>query len=167
MVIKGVRTKRLTQLVQERGLDFEITESYLSALQGEGAKRSLLDALRAARRFPAEKFSLGGCGSGSGFTVVDFNEPGKGIIPPFPVYKPAPPYPKEARDAKLEGEVTLCVVVDAEGHVTDAKPVLKPLGMGLEESATKTVLTWKFKPGSRDGIPLPVVIAIEVAFRLF
>jgi TonB family protein len=53
-----------------------------------------------------------------------------------------------------------------QGSVTDAR-VMKPLGLGLDEKALETVRTWKFKPGMRNGIPVPVRVLVEVSFRLF
>jgi len=29
------------------------------------------------------------------------------------------------------------------------------------------VSTWKFKPGTRQGVPVPVRVMVEVSFRLF
>jgi TonB family protein len=91
---------------------------------------------------------------------------GGGVAAPVPIYKPEPPYTKEARAAKLQDTVILSVVVDASGSVTDVRRV-KGGAKGLDESAVQTVHTWKFKPATRYGKPVPVKVKVEVAFRLF
>lgn len=102
-----------------------------------------------------------GAGTGGGVYSVGGN-----VSAPIPIYKPEPPYSEQARKAKYQGTVVLWIVVDAQGNVTDAQ-VVKPLGMGLDQNAIKTVKTWKFKPAMRNGSPVPVKVMVEVSFRLF
>lgn len=90
---------------------------------------------------------------------------GKNVSAPIPIYKPEPPYTPEAQKAHLEGIVVLWAVIDAKGKVVEAKEVSKPLGRHLDESALNTVYTWKFKPGMRKGVAVPVKVMIEVSFR--
>lgn len=103
--------------------------------------------------------SDGGLGDGA----VSF---GNGVSAPVPIFSPEPAYSEEARKAKFGGIVTLWIVVDARGLVRNVK-VAKSLGMGLDEEAVKTVTTWRFKPGMRQGVPVPVRAQVEVSFRLF
>ncbi len=91
---------------------------------------------------------------------------GRNVTAPVPIYKPEPAYSEQARKAKLQGTVTLWVVISPEGKVTDMR-VVKPLGLGLDEEAVNTVRTWKFIPGKRNGVPVPVRVIVEVSFRLF
>jgi TonB family protein len=102
-----------------------------------------------------------GGGTGGGVYSV-----GGGVSPPIPIYKPEPAYSEEARKAKYQGTVVLWIVVDAQGNVTDCR-VVRPLGLGLDEKATETVRTWKFKPAMRNGVPVAVRVIVEVSFRLF
>jgi outer membrane biosynthesis protein TonB len=40
--------------------------------------------------------------------------------------------------------------------------------MGLDEKAVAAVMKYKFKPALKDGkIPVPVMISVEVNFRLY
>jgi len=102
-----------------------------------------------------------GAGTGGGAYSVGGN-----VSAPVPIYKPEPPYSEQARKAKYQGTVVLWIVVDTQGDVTQAQ-VVKPLGMGLDENALRTVKTWKFKPALRNGSPVPVRVMVEVSFRLF
>ncbi len=103
--------------------------------------------------------SDGGC-CGDAFTV------GGQVIGPVPIYKPEPAYSEEARKAKYSGTVTLWIVVDPQGSVRDIR-LVKGVGMGLDEKAEEAVRTWKFKPGTRLGVPVAVRVMVEIAFRLF
>jgi TonB family protein len=109
----------------------------------------------------------GGLGPGEGGGVGGgAYSVGGSVSAPVPIYKPDPPYSEEARKVKHQGTVVLSIVVDTQGNVTDCR-VARPLGLGLDEKATETVRTWKFKPGMRNGVPVPVRVIIEVTFRLF
>jgi TonB family protein len=88
------------------------------------------------------------------------------ITAPVPIYKPQPGYSEQARRAKFQGTTVLWIVVDASGQVTDVH-VIRPLGLGLDEKAMETVRTWKFKPTTLKGVPVPVRVLVEIAFRLF
>jgi protein TonB len=44
--------------------------------------------------------------------------------------------------------------------------VVKTAGLGLDENAVAAVGSWGFKPGLKDGMPVPVMIDIEVNFSL-
>ncbi len=81
-------------------------------------------------------------------------------------FKPEPKYSKRAREAQLQGTLVLWLVIDATGDVSGTK-ILEPLGLGLDSEALKTVRTWKFKPATKDGVAVPVKVAVEVAFKLF
>ena len=90
----------------------------------------------------------------------------KGVTPPVPIYKPDPAYTKEAKAAKLEGTVTLHLVVGVDGAVTNVK-VDRGLDKGLTDSAVNTVKTWKFQPAMKAGKLVPCRVIVEVSFKMF
>jgi TonB family protein len=90
---------------------------------------------------------------------------GGGVTPPVPIYRVEPQFSELGRDAGFQGTVLIKVVVDAEGQVQDPR-VIKAVGLGLDETAMAAVQQWKFKPGTKDGQPVPVFAQIEVSFRL-
>jgi TonB family protein len=91
---------------------------------------------------------------------------GGSITAPKPTYAPDPEYSEEARKAKYQGTCVLWLVVDADGLPQKIK-VQRALGMGLDEEAIKAVQRWRFQPATKDGQPVPVMINVEVNFRLY
>lgn len=83
------------------------------------------------------------------------------------LYCPEPPYSDEARKAKLQGLVTLRVLIGSDGRAKRIQ-VVKGLGMGLDESAARAVRAWRFVP-ARDAQkqPLATWVTIETRFQLF
>jgi TonB family protein len=67
--------------------------------------------------------------------------------------------------SQVAGHGLLSVVVDETGKAVGIK-VMKSLGLGLDEKAIECVQKWRFKPGTKDGKPVPVMASIEVKFRL-
>jgi TonB family protein len=114
--------------------------------------QSVLEGLRDEQR--AEETSAGPYGVGNGVSA------------PLASHVPEPPYSEKARAVRYQGTVALYIVVNAKGEVV-ATRVVKPLGLGLDQKALKTVRTWRFKPGMRDGKPVAVSIMVEVNFRLY
>jgi len=90
---------------------------------------------------------------------------GGGVTAPSLLSKIEPEYSEEARATKLQGTVLVKVVVDTDGLAKDIQ-VLKSQGMGLDEQAVIAITQWKFKPGMKDGVPVPVLAQIEINFRL-
>jgi TonB family protein len=90
---------------------------------------------------------------------------GGGVSPPVPTYQPEPRYDEEARKAKIQGTVLLSLIVDEAGKPVNVR-VTRSLHPGLDREAIECVSTWRFKPGMKDGKPVPVMASIEVNFRL-
>jgi protein TonB len=120
-----------------------------------------------------------GYGSRAGHTMGDSDldgRGGRGHVPspyvagasyPECVYCPSPTFSDEARQAKLQGTVTLELVVTADGRASNIR-ITKGLGLGLDERALEAVRSWRFKPArNRSGRALPVLIPVEVTFHLY
>jgi TonB family protein len=90
---------------------------------------------------------------------------GNGVSPPVPVSSREPAYTEEARRAKIQGTVSLSLVVDANGDPQNIR-VVRSLDPGLDQKAIEAVREWKFKPGQKDGQPVAVIASIQVNFRL-
>jgi len=172
LLATGTPSRQVATIVEQRGIDFDLSDENLDTLQVAGADDSVLKALRGT-----ERANLKAVEPQSGEKHTEAHQPqdfGTGIhsvsgdvAPPLPIYKPAPPYTREARKAKVKGTVVLWIVVDAQGNVSDAREVSQRLGKGLDEKAVETVRTWKFKPATRNGVPVPVRVMVGVSFKLF
>jgi TonB family protein len=113
-----------------------------------------------------------GSGSGAGFGPGSGGNMGGGayrigggVSAPALIYKVEPEYSEEARKAKWQGVVVLAVVVDEKGQPQNLR-VVRSLGLGLDQKAIEAVEKWRFRPGMKDGRPVPVQATIEVNFRL-
>ncbi|HEU4520602.1 MAG TPA: energy transducer TonB [Thermoanaerobaculia bacterium] len=90
---------------------------------------------------------------------------GGDVKPPVSITRVEPTYTEIARKARIEGIVIIEAIIDRNGNVTDAR-VLKPLPMGLDQAALEAVRRWKFRPGTLNGQPVPVIYNLTVNFRL-
>jgi periplasmic protein TonB len=102
--------------------------------------------------------------AGEGFSGTPYHA---GFSRPTCVYCPDPQYTDEARASKVQGSVTLEVLVAADGRAAQVH-LTKGIGMGLDERSLQTVRGWRFNP-ARDAAHRPTAgwITIEVLFRLY
>ena len=105
-----------------------------------------------------------GPGGGEGESNVPYS---RGVLAPTCVVCPYPVYTDEARQAKVQGTVTLRVQVGPDGRASDIR-VIRGVGFGLDERAVRTVHGWKFNP-ARDANQRAIAawVTIEAVFRLF
>ncbi len=87
------------------------------------------------------------------------------MTPPRQSEVASPDYTAEARKKRIEGSVTLAIVVDRKGDVVAAK-VVKGLGYGLDENAIIAVREWKYVPAEKDGQAIAVKMEVTVDFYL-
>lgn len=108
----------------------------------------------------------GGLGAGSGGgTGGGPYQPGSGVIAPELLREIRANYTDEARRRGVEGDVVLEIVVRRDGTVGNVR-VVKSLGSGLEQKATEAVRQWRFKPATRRGAAVDVVVEVAVGFTL-
>ncbi len=79
--------------------------------------------------------------------------------------KPRPQYTAEGRNLRLEGDVVLDMVFQADGTV-QVNGVISGLGHGLDEAAVRAAQQIKFKPAKRDGQPINFPARVRIEFRL-
>lgn len=107
-----------------------------------------------------------GPGSGGGTGGGEYR-PGNGVLVPTLVKKVDPQYTADAMRAKVQGLVVLECVVLADGTVGRVE-VVRSLDstFGLDQEAIKAAKQWRFKPGTRFGEPVAVLVTIELTFTL-
>ena len=107
-----------------------------------------------------------GPGYGGGFGGGAFR-PGSGVTLPQVVREVKPAYTADAMRAKVQGSVWLECIVMPDGSVGEVKVTrsLDPI-FGLDQEAIKAAKMWRFRPGMRQGEPVPVIITIELTFTL-
>jgi TonB family protein len=93
--------------------------------------------------------------------------PGGAVQLPSPLREVKPQYTADAMKAKISGGVLLEAVVLEDGTV-GAVDILQSLDphFGLDESAIASAKQWRFRPGTRDGTPVAVLVTIELTFTL-
>ncbi len=90
---------------------------------------------------------------------------GNGVLAPVAVSKVAPEYTEEARQAAIQGKVTMLVWVSSEG-IPELMRITHSLDPGLDWKAIEAVRSWRFTPGQKDGKPVYTAISMDVDFRL-
>ena len=76
-------------------------------------------------------------------------------------------YPKEARLNGLEGEVSLRLLVNEQGHVIDVAYVKKSGSKSLDQSAFQYAQGLRFKAGIKDGKPIASFVDLDIPFQLY
>jgi TonB family protein len=82
---------------------------------------------------------------------------------PVPLHIPRVSPSWEASRNGYRGTVAMIITVSAEGRVSDLR-VIKPMGLGLDKKALRTVRKIVFKPALRKGSPVETRVLVEVAF---
>jgi protein TonB len=102
----------------------------------------------------------GGVVGGTGtIPVYDYDRP------PKPIKITKPRYPQEAFIKKVEGTVTLEIMIDEQGNVTPVR-ILESIPM-LDAAAMRTVQEWQFMPAIKDGRRVATIARAPVTFTIF
>jgi TonB family protein len=145
----------------------------LSALgRRDEAVRQARDALElsrtdAERRLAQQAIDSLSAASGARGALPDAPRPSaaNGVTMPKLVHEEKPQYTAEALKQKIAGSVMVECVVGVDGSVQSAR-VVRSLDQtyGLDEEALKAARAWRFEPGTRNGIAVPVTVTIELTF---
>jgi polysaccharide chain length determinant protein (PEP-CTERM system associated) len=97
--------------------------------------------------------------------LVKLDDPG--VIAPVLDRAFPPTYPPVALRQRLEGAVQLNVLVDETGNVVVTQIVAGAGGRsGLNEAAVSSVRGRRYRPATKDGVPVKVWMPVRVQFRL-
>jgi TonB family protein len=88
-----------------------------------------------------------------------------GLTPPRLLHGPQPAYTSAARSARYQGTVVLSLTIDPTGQPQNIV-ILRPLGMGLDESAVEAARRFLYSPAIRDGSPEACRADVAFTFQL-
>lgn len=90
-----------------------------------------------------------------------------GLVLPKIKREEKPKYNSDAMGRKIQGVVEMEAVVGVDGTVERAR-VVKSLDKeyGLDEEALRAARAWTFEPARLNGAPVPVVVVIQLEFRV-
>ncbi|HKX28828.1 MAG TPA: TonB family protein [Blastocatellia bacterium] len=117
----------------------------------------------------------GGLGNGSGGNTGGGNmglgggasvQPMSASLKPTILYKEKAKYTEEARQNKIQGTVTLNVVFNADGTISQFR-VVRGLPDGLTEKAIEAARKIRFQPAVKNGQPVSVRGNLEFTFNLY
>jgi TonB family protein len=92
---------------------------------------------------------------------------GNGVSAPVPLLTPDAIFSDQARRKRISGVCLISLIVDAHGMPKNPG-IVRGVGYGLDENAIAAVHHYRFKPALKGGFePVPVMLAIEVNFRLY
>lgn len=92
--------------------------------------------------------------------VIPRNE----LAGPVPLRKVDPKYPPQLVDDRVEGEVVLYAIIRKDGSV-DSIQVVRSLDPQLDQNAMEALAHWRFRPASRNGVPVELETVVHVPFR--
>ena len=97
----------------------------------------------------------------------DLVQLGPGVTPPQLVSYSKPQYPAAAKRTGLQGVVVVALLVDEEGRVQEARIAegVKQAG-GLNEAALAAARTARYRPATKDGVPVKVWTRLRIPFKL-
>ena len=84
----------------------------------------------------------------------------------IPVVRVQPAYPRRAKQAGIEGFVTMEVLIRADGTVTRARVMESDPPRLFDEAALRAIERWKFRPKIVDGTPVEQRAKQTIEFTL-
>lgn len=98
--------------------------------------------------------------------VGDLVAMGAGVTPPRVLRQPPLAYPQVARRLRKEATITVRVLVDERGNVTDVDASGSKVGFGLDEAALSHARNCIWAPASKDGVKVKMWSDLRVVFKL-
>src|SRR5262245_21447200 len=108
-----------------------------------------------------------GAGPGPGTAPVIGNrcaQPGPSTDP-VPISMVQGQYTDQARQQRIQGIVSLQGVVRTDGTVGNIQ-VTRSLDPGLDQAAIEAIKQWRFRPATRNGVPVDVPMSFQMTFSL-
>ncbi len=87
----------------------------------------------------------------------------EGTEPPVPVRTVPPVFPEDMRRDGVSGVVTVSILIDEKGNVTEPK-VVKTTHEAFSQPAIEALSKWKFKPAKQAGEAVAMRVNIPIQF---
>ena len=88
------------------------------------------------------------------------------LVPPLQISGNLPVFPPLAAQQRIEGSVDLSALIDEKGRVAEVTVLrAKPKNVGFEAAATQAVRSRRYRPGTKDGVPVKVWVTIAIKFK--
>lgn len=87
------------------------------------------------------------------------------VTSPVLLNRVEPHYSSEARSKEIQGSCLYTVIVDRQGMPRRIR-VIRSLDPALDENGAEAIERYRFKPAMKDGEPVPVLVTVEINFRL-
>lgn len=124
------------------------------------------------RKHYSMKLSMPNLSSSVGSWTVRFAElnPTAGqtsadLSAPEAITKVDPAYPQDLMQDHIEGIVVLRAIIRSDGSVDEVR-VLEGVDERLNENARKALQQWRFRPGTKDGVPVDIEAVVRVPFKV-
>jgi protein TonB len=94
---------------------------------------------------------------------------GSQVLPASPdtkIYNRPPAYPREAARRGEQGSVELIIHIAPDGTARTVEIAESSGSAELDRSAREAVLSWRFRPAIRDGMPIASVLPFRVKFTI-
>jgi TonB family protein len=85
--------------------------------------------------------------------------------PPRVIFRSEPEYSEEARRAGVNATINVSLVVGEDGVPRDIR-IVRGAGFGLDEVAARTISSWRFEPGTKEGKPFPAPTHVDLHFSV-
>jgi TonB family protein len=84
---------------------------------------------------------------------------------PEAITKVDPAYPQDLMQDRVEGTVVLRAIIRSDGSVDEVR-VLEGVDERLNENARRALQQWRFRPGTKNGVPVDIEAVVRVPFKV-
>jgi TonB family protein len=142
------------------------------AVQPESAKLSEAErAVFGDRKFYSLTLNMPNLNSAGGSWVIRFAElkqdastDSAGLSAPTATRKVDPAYPLQLMRENVEGTVIVYAVIHANGSVGSVR-ILRGIDDRIDPFASQAISQWRFRPATRNGVPVDVEATFLIPFR--
>lgn len=167
----GAKDSNPVAVAQNLEISLSICTAKVIGHNGKSSDRVRLKALPvqhlfAADKHPPENIALSSKPRFESPSHASALRVGGSVSAPVPIETPEPQLTKEERKSKFSGICLVSIIIDKYG-VPQHPRVIRGINQDLDQKALEAVSRYRFKPAMKDKQPVPVMMTIEVNFRLY